>query len=352
MTKTDIFYRTVALRNFKSQIGYAVSNFNTIIVGLSAVKAGTANKPDDLAVGWSGNKPEYLAMEARHFATKALLVYAVDSLDKYTETIALFPSPISDQLLRDLLLGVPQPTASASTFLPADELAELTTAISNGAPNQILASISKIHSEHGEKRRPAHIRTRLNSLAASFRGSPDYYLAAVRLLVSWRNRHVHQSDEVISETDRSALLQYSGIFQTDHSGTDISLTLQHYEDRKKGPTIKDVSTLVSVLQRVIGGIDERIVETLDLTAYAQSALRQTFKDTANARQRFDSLWGSDRDTRQRKLTVYLRNFGFQPAIPGSKKPGRQLPQQFFDELFNLDKSDAAAYVGLKLDHVD
>jgi hypothetical protein len=347
MPRTDFFYRTVPFKTFQSQVGYAVANFNTVIVGLAAVKVGTAKKPDDLAVGWSGANPTFLATEARHFATKALLVYAVDGLDKYLENIGINPSPISDRSLRDTLVGVPQITSPAATFLPPAAMAELKRAINSGTTDEIISGVGNFNSEFGEKRRPAHIRVRLDALSKLFQGNPSHYLAAVRLLVSWRNRHVHQSDEIISQSDRTDLLQNSTIFLKDHSNTDIALSLQHYDDKTRGPTLKDISTLVSVLQRVIGTIDEAVIRSCNLTEYAKQALQKVFKKMEHPQQRLKSLWWLDQDARQRKLTVYLRDFGFQDEVPNSKKVGRQFPQGFFDQLVALDRTEAATYFRLK-----
>jgi hypothetical protein len=149
----------------------------------------------DLAVSWSGKNRSFLAGEARQFATKSLLVYAVDALDKYLEHIGLDPSPIAEKSLRDILVGEAQIILPPATSLPSAEIAELSEALDGGNLDEIITKVRDFHNKFGAKRKPFHIRARLDALSDALRVNPSYYVAAVRLLVSWRNRHVHQSDE-------------------------------------------------------------------------------------------------------------------------------------------------------------
>ena len=342
MSGVDFLYRTVPFKHFQKKVGYAVANLNTVIVGLAAVKTGIAQKPTDLAVSWPGKNPTFLAAEARQFATKSLLVYAVDALDKYLEHIGLDPSPIVDKSLRDILVGEPQIISSPAKSLPAAEIAELSEALDGRNPDEIITKVREFNNKFGGKRKPLHIRARLDALSDAMPVNPSHYLAAVRLLVSWRNRHVHQSDEQIATTDRDDLLNNKSIFWNDHSHTDIALTLQHYGEGE-GPSLKDISTLVSVLQRAMRALDEAIIAKCDLNEFIRRALRQTFKQTGDGQQRLKLLWGLPNDVRKRKLAVYLRNFGFQPEVI-DKKNGRVFPEVFFEELFRLDRTAAANYL--------
>jgi hypothetical protein len=345
MSEPEFLYRTVPFKNFQSQVGFSVTNLNTVIVGLAAVGSGIAQKPDGLAVSWPGGNRPFLAAQARQFATKSLMVYAVDALDKYIGQVGLDPCLITDQSLRSILVREPQVTSAQSKNLPASELTELAGVLNHAGSDEIINRVVGFANKFGSKKRPPHIRARLDALSNKF-PAPAYYLAAVRLLVSWRNRHVHQSGEKITAIDEAELVDNKAIFWDQHSHTDISTTLDHYR-KGRGPTLKDISTLVSVLQRTVRTIDETIIAACDINEFARQSLQQAFKEMSvdEAKGHLKQLWGLGTKIRQRKLTAYLRNFGFQPKKKDGAD-GRQLPAEFFDELLKLERSEACSYLGI------
>lgn len=248
---------------------------------------------------------------------------------------------IADETLRSVLIGEPQVTTAPASLVPVFELDELKKTLEQARPHEIIDAVSDFAFKFGGKKRPPHIRARFDALTKTF-PAPTYYLAAVRLLVSWRNRHVHQSKDKVTQDDESELVRNSTLFWDEHSNTDISMTLTRYHERN-GPSLKDISTLISVLQRTIRTIDEAIIDACNIDEVARQALQQTFNRLGPAEDRLKQLWGLSTEIRRRKLTVYLKDFGFQPKTEKARS-GRQLPTEFLDNLLRLDRFDAAAYL--------
>jgi len=65
-------------KSFKNQIGHTNHQLLTILVGLDAVRVGTAIKPVDLPAEWNPRNVEESAKRSRRFARSASIAWAVD----------------------------------------------------------------------------------------------------------------------------------------------------------------------------------------------------------------------------------------------------------------------------------
>lgn len=213
------FEQTPALLAFRRAAGNANRHLNTLLVGLETLKAVAPIKPNDLVVSWS--KPTVAAEwdETRNFALGATMVAVVDGLDRYMR-VASQISNLTDASLDDVLNGR-QPAKGQ----PRPNIFERLEAVCGFYPGVV---------------RPEH-------------------LAAMRLLVSWRNQFVHGQDKKpLGLAERRALTNAAAFFQNEHGGISIVDMVDRYV-RKEPPTLSDLSTLISAAQRLAKGLDEHLL---------------------------------------------------------------------------------------------
>lgn len=266
--------RSRALKIFREKLGYAVLHLNSIVVGLSAVGSGKATKPAELSISWA---PGNLAREetlARGFAIRSLMVTAYDALDHYLYDIADIPSPIRSEITRSILLRKMEHAASTKSLLNSD-IQALALALGENKVNQheLRKALKEFTDKFcGKVKRPS-IRRRLECLYEYCSKVPENschpqmprgsYYSAVELLLAWRNVLVHDPEtDQLGSSALNILRQDSEYFLANHAQTDIGNLIVRYEEHAC-PTLKDVSTLVSVLNRFVASIDAILIAHCD-----------------------------------------------------------------------------------------
>ncbi|RWO89815.1 hypothetical protein [Mesorhizobium sp.] len=139
-----------------------------------------------------------------------------------------------------------------------------------------MAAVKAFGDTYLPKQKPKGVRARVAALDYALEAMPPHYRACLALLVSWRNRHVHRSTDAISSSDREELVSAQDAIYEAHSHCDILKTLEQY-DGMKGPTLKDISTLISASHRAIAAVDAKILVTANLKRYAQDVLSRAFR---------------------------------------------------------------------------
>lgn len=238
------------LSKFLEIVGDAVHSVNTICVGLTAVSAGSAQKPDDLTIGWSTSNPEIAASKARIFALRASLVFVEEALLKYLDFLKTCTTD-NEKLLNALKTdGAAERVVEVSKFL--------------------------------------------------FRVEP-YWWPMVVLLVRWRNKVVHNSTIKLTGHQKKLLVENAASLKKNHAGIDISTTLKNFESGQI--TLKDFTTLIAITVRFVRALDEQLeprIHTLEgfELRLKQRGLLLTFNKVMNA---------NGEDTCRRKLRSFLNS---------------------------------------------
>ena len=341
--KQIVIARTQALKLFRSKLGSPVRNLNSVIVGLSAVGNGAAPKPADLAVSWQPNDLKRAEIEARGFAIRSLMVTACDALDHYLYDLGAQPSPIRDSMLRSTLRRENQTVTKGKQLSDAAIEAFASVLIANKLDTfelkKKLGSFAELYC--GKSQKPS-VRKRHADLYKSCISQPknnslpaipkQSYFSAVELLVAWRNVLVHDPDTDQLGSNALAVLEADAVaFADEHAGIDICQTIKNYEGRKE-PTLKDISTLISILIRYVSSIDAALVSRCDISAYFQEAVAYELKNRASGMKTLRQWAGKSFDERVDKACNLVSPHGFIPGSFETKKGGyvgRQLSQQDF-----------------------
>jgi hypothetical protein len=311
--KFSTILRSPALRQFRNKLGFANFNLNTIIVGVEGVKSGIVHKPPDLAVRWEVKNTESAAMQARAFATKALLVFASDAVDHFMRDLGkeptLFKNPDLASLLRgELVEDRSGSRLSVSTQVIEKFLSDITSARDDFS--QFLKKITEFHRSYiSIRRRRPRIEDRFDALSESYPGVSEQYRAAIHLLISWRNHHVHGDySETIDHETINQLRRGADLFREDHSGTDINRALENYLSGA-APTLKELSTLISVTHRSVAMLDLKIREKANIEEYAEAAITAAYRRRGRHAWLAD-MWRRNPDARERKLKSAIVSHGF------------------------------------------
>jgi hypothetical protein len=339
--KYSTFLRSPASRNFRNKLGYANFNLNTIIVGLEGVKQGIVHKPPDLAVHWEVKNTESAAMQARAFATKALLVFGSDAVDHFMRDLARSPKVVKDHNLEPILRGEIIEDGSPRRALNAKIIQNFVSQVVSDQQNDstLLENISTFYREHiSVRRNRPRIEERFDSLVAAYPGVPQHYSAAIRLLVSWRNHHVHGDySETINRETINQLKRGTELFKKDHSGTDINLTIDNYLSRG-APTLKELSTLISVAHRAVATLDLKIRERANIEGYAVAALCAAYR--LGAPGWLHEIWKRNANARERKLKTSIVPYGF--ILTKSADSKYSLSPEFWHRLVSRELAEVEA----------
>ncbi|MFJ9535139.1 hypothetical protein [Herbaspirillum sp. NPDC101396] len=314
--------RTAALGRLRKRLSHPVKHLNTIIVGLDGVRNGSVVKSEDLSVRWEVGDPVRTTDEARGFAIVSLVVAACDSLDQYLRGLGNAPSPISNPALRSLLRGESQYDGPSSTQPSKEHLEQLIVKLSplRGKDGRdALKEFSNTH--YGQSKKPS-LRARFDALKEYIDDLPrdasapaelkDSYAAAITLLIVWRNVVVHEeSKDGLDSAKRKLLTDDAQYFKTNHADIDISKTLAQFEKRLP-PTLKDASTLVSVLLRTVASLDASLIYHTNTSDYFREIAWSRIKVLNQKVDFVDRLKGASLAGRMRRLLPYLSGCGFVP----------------------------------------
>lgn len=341
--------RTPAAKRFRERAGFANHRLNTIVVGLEAVKAGTATKPADLAVHWNPGNVKTAADQARGYATSAIMVYVVDGLDTYMIDLAQSGVWVSDPAIASILDNDFQTDMSEVEPLRpelATQLANDITAAANSYDvlERTLRDFSIRH--FGRRKRPS-MPLRFSTLVDLAGDVLPQYEDAIHLLISWRNRHVHgRSVGRVSDAILSRLRKTADYFYENHSHLDVGRMISNYEENGS-PTLKEASSLISVLHRVIARVDENIVRQANARHTFIEALKNAFSKLDDPEKRVKEYWGKDIFRRRSKLAAIASTYGFREV---TEKNSSDLPLRLSAEevqaIAELAREDFLELVGI------
>ena len=190
-------------------IGKAVFELNTAVVGLDAVENGY-EKPKNLDISWAPRDQKIAARESRRFILESVMVRVSEVINQFVTTVSKLPR------FKDV-----QKDSGSDT------------------------SVSK----------------EISMIATTALDDDDYLVPGVVLLVHWRNRIVHpNSNAKLTYQQRKILLKYKKIIAERYKGLDISELLNHFENQR--PTLKDVSSMISMTINLARKIDLTLQQDL------------------------------------------------------------------------------------------
>jgi len=276
-------------------------------------------------------------MQARAFATKALLVFASDAVDHFMRDLGkeprLFKNPDLESLLRgEIIEDRSESRPFVTTHIIDKFLSNITT--SKDDVGQFLKRITEFHRSYiSIRRRRPRIEDRFDALLDSYPGLSEHYRAAIHLLISWRNHHVHGDySETIDHQTMNQLRRGADLFKADHSGTDIDRALQNY--RSGGaPTLKELSTLISVTHRSVAMLDLKIREKANIKEYAEAAMSAAYRRHGRHAWLAD-IWRRNPETRERKLKSAIVSYGF--TLTETADPKYSLHPEFWEKMVSLE----------------
>lgn len=279
-----VLNRTRALKRLREKMGSPVRDLNSVIVGLSAVGKGIAKKPDELHVSWAPSDLRRAEIEARSFAVKAMMVSAYDALDHYLDELGTEPSPIADGRLKSILRKETQRALPTETLTDAAIKSFSENLSKKKGESDARRSLLREFTERycGKSSRPS-IRVRLAAinkyckLIPVIAGSPpmprESYFSCVELMIAWRNQLVHdpETDQLGSDALSILAADWEGLGKA-HASIDVNAMIAAYQDRA-APTLKEISTLVSVFMKYVTAIDAVLLASSDPSEFFKQTVQ-------------------------------------------------------------------------------
>ncbi|MBV1824858.1 hypothetical protein [Komagataeibacter oboediens] len=193
------------LTNLLKEIGEAVANLNTLVVGLDAVESGH-EKPESLDISWSPIDRRIAARRSRKFVLEAVLVRVAEAISEYVTALSKLPQ-----------------------FATVRSKWDGNTSASDRVADVLECCL----------------------------GNKNFVVPATVLLVHWRNRIVHRKSKAKLDTDHKRLLQENDDEISDkYKHLNVDCLLCHFEEQR--PTLKDVSSLISMSIRAARDCDKHI----------------------------------------------------------------------------------------------
>lgn len=198
---------SLALHALKKEIGKAVFNLNTMVVGLDAVETGY-KKPASLDISWSPVDRVVAARQSRRFLVEAVLVRVSESLKEYFNALSKLPK------FQGFQVGW-----EASKTSAAD---------------------------------------RIKQISVDVVGDSDYLVPAAMLVIHWRNRIVHSatSEAKLRHQEKVLLQTNEALILERYRGLEVDRLLSHFSENH--PTLKDVSSLIAMCINLANKIDKTV----------------------------------------------------------------------------------------------
>ncbi|MDA8154646.1 MAG: hypothetical protein M0003_18360 [Acidithiobacillus sp.] len=330
MSRNVVISRSRALKKLRNKLGNPIRSLNSIIVGLHAVKTGVAKKPPDLNVSWGPLDLVRAEIEARGFAIRSLMTVSCDALDHYFHDLGSLPGPLQDKSVKAALRGEVQTINEPNKITDSviDELKKKLLA-SKQSTVEVKRTISEFSELYCGKRQPQSIRLRHEKLynycadnkSAEAKSAlpPKVYFSAIQLLISWRNLLIHDSEyDSLSGDAVSVLRDHAEMLMIEHSGVDINKTIENYSNKIE-PTLKDISTLVSILLRYVSAIDESLLRSCDIGRYFKDAIVYEIKNRKDGLDILRKWPGRSFEARVNNARELVAIHGFMPDSFKSKK---------------------------------
>lgn len=291
-------------KRFKKNLGNANHLIITALVGLDAIEREVVTDiPSDMRMAWSPKSPTNSARRSRRLILDMSLIRAVDAIDVYICDAMRQPYLIQDSYLRSKI-----DKAGRSIFEKIKTLNE-----NLPIPNPLL-----------------------------------YALAGV--LVSWRNESAHiESDDRISDDQRSVIAQSRTQINAQFSGLDEKILLRDY-DNNSPPTFKEVASLINVAHHFIENLEERLFSNVDGDEFLRDlVLSSTYeqakghRNLQSGRSNISEIWGRDPSERRRYVRSFLQHKGLSET-KADKGPSLEFPEETLSELETMSPKDLRTWL--------
>lgn len=286
-----VLVRTRPCADFKSLSGQNNHFLITILVGLDAVKSGSAKKRPDFSTTWDPLDPARSAGRSRAYAIRTSLVWVTDLVNVYRRAAAKLPGVCTEEDLRRI-----QGDGEDGSSMRLERFAR--------------------HLDLGQ--------------------SSDLRLA--QLAIHWRNRVAHsEATGNLDSAVRGGLKSSAALIADEHAGLDVEELIAH-EARGIAPTFKEIASLMSACHKLVESLDRAVVERVDLSAMVDARIRAHLHDPngPGAMSRTESLWGGSPQKTIKRLQQLLIQAGFQLS---AQSVGPQVDSGVLEDLAALSLSE-------------
>jgi hypothetical protein len=291
--------RTHARAAFKDLLGQANHFLITLLVGLGAVRDGTATLDEEFRTSWNPRDVKKSAERSRQFALDLALVRAIDALDTYMMQARRHP-----------------------TSLPSSQFASAM----DGAGQ----SVSKRLETFSVFLAPLAVRQQL----------------FLKLAIDWRNRRVHSlANDTLTGEEQKELLSHSEKLNEDHRGLDVKMLVARYR-ANEAPSFKDAASVINVTHTAVENFDKQLLAGLEIESYLRGLIVRALdpprsREVKNAlRNACMNTWG-DAGKRANKSLRILRMVGVHPA---TEIRGRQVPDDLVNKIAVMTADEAFEYL--------
>ena len=291
--------RTSARAAFKDLLGQANHFLITLLIGVNAVRDGTATLGDEFRATWNPRDVRSSAERSRQFVLDLALVRAVDALDTYMMWTRRRPTALTSKAFKSEMDGA------------------------------------------GQK-----ISSRLAVFADFLPPLPDHQNLFLKLAIDRRNRRVHSlADEMMTSTEEQKLLSHANKLEKEHSGLDVKALMERYH-RRESPSFKDAASVIRLTHFAVEHFDEHLLKGLNIEEYVRGLMMFTLapgwsaERAASLKHACAKTWG-DKNKRQVKALRILMMAGVHPTV---EIKGREVPSALIDKITRMCAEQAYEYL--------
>lgn len=270
------------------------------MVGLDAIERYQVDSaPEELRTTWNPVDYRISARRSRRLVLDMSLVKAIDCIDFYIKSIRASPCLIQNA-----------PTE-------------------NGIDN------------NSEK-----ILNKINLLVDLCELSNNYLSAMVRVLVRWRNRAAHFSEEVkISEEDMKILVERREEITERFCNLNVDRIIDGIDSKNYVPTFKETLSIINASSRFVHEIDGFLLNKLDVNEYIISIIR---KENSRSDQRLlQSIWGRDLSTKKNSVVGFLKQNGFSETREDEESLGfASISEEFVEKISAMSVKEVRGWIGI------
>lgn len=222
---------TPARARFKNHLGQANHFLITALVALHELQSSSVNTaPAELRTSWNPKDKTASIARTRIFVTQSFLGWAVDAVDLYISLLNRKPKIVQDVNIISAL---------------------------DGAGRSVL--------------KKARVVSREYSVPAPTR-------ALVDVLITWRNNVFHElADNVVSDENRGALIEYAAVIQATYRGLVVS-SLASKAEAGADLTFKEASSLINAAHNFVEAVDTAVLQRFEQRAFCLEAISDALND--------------------------------------------------------------------------
>jgi hypothetical protein len=288
-----------ARKIFKEMAGQNNHFLITLLVGLEAVKDGTAQVPLEMRTTWAPHNRISSAHRSREYAIKSLLVWLIDAADSYIRNLQGAAALASESVRQGI-----------------DE--------ANREQQGLLGRIRVVASETSQER--------------------SAEVALLEIAVAWRNRLIHNHAEGrFSNATIGRARSHEQLFLKSYQGLIIDDLLERARRSPvHAPRLKEVTAIVRCAHKFVERADAALLHDLNLEPHLREIIRLYLMVDTDARpeilmRRVNNVWGKSPDRRRSTIHNIALNGGFSVRNDESINC---LDRSIIDRIADLTPSDA------------